>query len=266
LTDTGKCVRVKIKKMLRNESDYMEYLLGFDQKNEWISTENGFVSYPLGSAVLMFVSNDPPESHPLLAAFHGDESFREHLRQCVEYVLVAVDERSAIERLYTYFDSNPEFLRYNTSKAKRLFRKGDHGLESHIFMVAEELAPLLFEELEEMAEAGLHVRTCEYCGKYFVPFSSRTLYCDRLVGETGKTCKELAAREKYEQKIAEDEGRALFNRRCKAYAMRVHRDPTRFSEEEYHAWRDYAELSLKAYMQGKLSLELLKMVLELPEK
>ncbi len=244
----------------------MEYLLGFDRKNEWIGTEDGFVSYPLGSAVLAFVSGDPPESHPILGAFQEGEKFREELRRCVEYVFVKKDSRSGLERLYTYFEEQPEFCEYNMSKPKRVFLKGDHGLVSHIFMSSDKLAPLLFEELEEMAGAELSVRVCEYCGKYFVPFSSRTLYCDRIVGETGKTCKELAAREKYEHKIAEDEGRTLFNRRCKAYAMRVHRDPERFTQEEYHAWRDYAEMALKAYQQGKLTMDVLKMVLELPEK
>jgi len=244
----------------------MNCRMSFDYKYEWVDTGEGFLAYPLGSALLACISGDKPESHLLLRDAMPDKKSAALLREWVDAVLVTQDERTALMRLRDLCEARPRPGKNAVLKAERRFYEGEAGLESRLFLCCDDCAALLFASLEQMAEAGLTVRRCEYCGGYFVPFSSRTLYCDRMVGDTGKSCKELAAREKYENKIADNEGRTLFNRRCKAYAMRVRRDPVRFNEEEYRAWKDYAELSLKAYSQGKLSMELLQMVLELPEK
>jgi hypothetical protein len=243
----------------------MEYLLCLEEKMEWLDGEDGFMSYPLGSALLACVSGDDADTHPLLAMWKRDEESCRQLRAWTEEVLLPGETERPLERLERIYADNGNAALTSGVTLNRIFRREGEKTVSHLFFAAASPVPLLLLELEKMAEAGICIRKCDYCGKYFVPFSNRTLYCDRMVGETGKTCKELAAREKYENKIAADEGRALFNRRSKAYAMRVHRDPERFSEEEYRSWKDYAEVTLKAYAQGKVSLDVLQMVLELPE-
>lgn len=52
-----------------------------------------------------------------------------------------------------------------------------------------------------------------------------TVYCDRFDSNAGKTCKEQAAKIRYEEKSAADEGRTLYQRHAKAYSMRVTRSP-----------------------------------------
>ena len=115
-----------------------------------------------------------------------------------------------------------------------------------------------------MAQHNIKLKKCAYCGSYFRPFFTRTVYCDRLVGETGKTCKELAAKEKYEKKIAADEGLSLYQRRNKAYAMRVSRTPEIYKDAEYQAWKTNAEVAVKQSVDGELSLGEIKSYLRLP--
>ena len=74
------------------------------------------------------------------------------------------------------------------------------NITSRLFVGSDDLQAVLLTELEEIAQQNVRLKKCAYCGRYFHPFSSRTVYCDRLVGETEKSCKELAAKEKYERK------------------------------------------------------------------
>ena len=139
-------------------------------------------------------------------------------------------------------------------------------IESRLIFGSDDLRTVLMTELEEMAAQNIPVKKCAYCGGYFIPFSSKTVYCDRTVGETRKTCKELAAKEKYEKKIASDEGLSLYQRRNKTYAMRVSRSPAVYKDTEYQAWKTEAEAAVQRYINGDLSLEALEFVLELPKR
>lgn len=123
---------------------------------------------------------------------------------------------------------------------------------------------VLLTELEEMAQQNVKFKKCAYCGSYFQPFLCRTVYCDRLVGETGKKCKELATKEKFKKKITADEGLSLYQRRNKAYAMRVSRAPEIYKDKDYQAWKKKAETTVKQYVDGALSLEELTQLLAIP--
>ena len=138
------------------------------------------------------------------------------------------------------------------------------NITSRLFVGSDDLQAVLLTEIQEMAQQNVNLKKCAYCGGYFQPFSSRTVYCDRLVGETEKTCKELAAKEKYEKKIAADKGLSLYQRRNKAYAMRVSRAPEIYKDSEYQAWKASAEAAVKRYVDGELSLEGLTHILEIP--
>lgn len=142
--------------------------------------------------------------------------------------------------------------------------KPPEDITSRLFLGSDDLQAVLLTEIQEMAQQNVRLKKCAYCGGYFQPFSSRTVYCDRLAGKAGKTCKELAAKEKYEKKIAADEGLSLYQRRNKAYAMRVSRAPAIYQDAEYQAWKQAAEAAVKQYVDGTLDLEHLTQILEIP--
>lgn len=138
------------------------------------------------------------------------------------------------------------------------------NITSRLFVGSDDLQAVLLTEIQEMAQQNVRLKKCAYCGGYFQPFSVRTVYCDRLVGKSGKSCKELAAKEKYEKKIAADEGLSLYQRRNKAYSMRVSRAPEVYKDVEYQAWKQAAEAAVKRYVEGDLALEDLTQVLKIP--
>ena len=121
-------------------------------------------------------------------------------------------------------------------------------------------------ELLEMVEQGIELKKCEYCHRYFIPFSSKALYCDRSVGDTGKSCKELAVKEKHEKKIAADDGLKLIRQRIKTYDMRVRRTPAIYTDAAFQIWKAQAENARNRYVNGELTYEELAALTQLPKK
>ena len=131
---------------------------------------------------------------------------------------------------------------------------------------SDDLGAMLLTELLEMVEQGIELKKCEYCHRYFIPFSSNALYCDRLVGNTGKSCKELAIKEKHEKKIAADNGLKLIRQRIKTYDMRVRRTPAIYTDAEFQTWKAQAEDARDRYVNGELTYEELDTLTQLPKK
>ena len=130
---------------------------------------------------------------------------------------------------------------------------------------SDDLAATLLTELLEMVEQGIKLKKCEYCHRYFIPFSSKALYCDRSVGDTGKSCKELAVKEKHEKKIAADNGLKLIRQRIKTYDMRVRRTPAVYTDAAFQAWKTQAEDARNRYVNGDLTYAELDVLTQLPK-
>ena len=131
---------------------------------------------------------------------------------------------------------------------------------------SDDMTAALLTEVLEMVEQDVHVQKCEYCHRYFLPYSSKARYCDHISGATGKTCKELAAKEKHEKKIAADEGLKLLRQRIKTYDMRVRRAPTVYTDAEFQTWKAHVEQVRDLYVDGKLSFRELDTLTLLPKK
>ena len=71
-------------------------------------------------------------------------------------------------------------------------------IESRLIFGSDDLRTVLMTELEEMAAQNILVKNVPLAAAILSP-SSKTVYCDRTVGETRKNLQELAAKEKYEK-------------------------------------------------------------------
>lgn len=310
--------------------------IGFDRKIEYIDTGDKIVEYPLGTALLTFLSTDFDrylgqltnengkftgsdsaealksqtvadlgDIHPFLGSvllpitFEADplvwlerkletlKKMQADLAHVVDAVLLMdAQKNTPLQRLCMLQSQETLLAARFTSLSdvmrveRRVYVNGrvfepilSHVQEmpppktvtSHLLVGSDDLQAVLLTELQEMAAQNIKLKKCAYCGGYFQPFSIRTVYCDRLVGETGKTCKELAAKEKYEKKIAADEGLSLYQRRNKAYAMRVSRTPEIYKDADYQVWKATAEAALKRYVDGEITLEMLDESVKLPK-
>lgn len=128
---------------------------------------------------------------------------------------------------------------------------------------AKDLRILLYLSFEYMVSQGTAFRRCLNCGRYFIPFSVHTCYCDRPAGE-GKTCKSYAAKANYSKRLQADEGRSFYVKQNNAYQMRVRRSPELYPQEEYRLWQTRVRSLLEQLDRGEVSWEAFQEQAKLP--
>ena len=142
---------------------------------------------------------------------------------------------------------------------------GELAIEAAICYASDDLRTLAFMEFEHMVTENLGVRRCENCGKYFLPFSVVSRFCDRI-GSDGKTCKEHAIRLRYNEKLQADTCRAAYVKNNNAYQMRVRRDPENWPQRDYLLWKAAAREALDAAAAGTISEDKCLEAVALPER
>ena len=114
----------------------------------------------------------------------------------------------------------------------------------------EELAAYLVNKY--LAE-GVRFRKCKYCGKYFgVTTKHNPDYCDRKVGATTKTCKEVGPLRLYEKRKLDNPAMRVYKRSYKAHNARVRYGI--MTKEEFAKWSEEAREKRDLCVAGKLSL------------
>lgn len=146
-----------------------------------------------------------------------------------------------------------------------LDKVADSNLSAYTFYCSDDICALVFLEFEYMCTEGYVIRKCGYCGRYFLPFSAVSLYCDRPVGGEGKTCKDIAAKEKYNRKVNSDAAKKLYTRLNNAYQMRCSRAPSVYRPESRFAWQDMAKRLLSEVEAGAMTFEAFEEAIQLPE-
>lgn len=140
-------------------------------------------------------------------------------------------------------------------------------LSLEIFITSRSIAALIFYEFDCLCIRNLPIRKCENCGSYFLPFSSASLYCERIIDtETNRTCKDVGAMRKYNQNVSTNAAKALFRRVANAYQMRCKRAPTCYPRAEYEEWKDMAADALEQVEQGLLDFSDFSEKITLPDR
>lgn len=138
-------------------------------------------------------------------------------------------------------------------------------LSAFLFCCADDICALVYLEYEYMCTLGYAIRRCGYCGRWFLPFSVVSLYCDRIVEGRGKSCKEVAAAEKYNRKVNSDAAKKHYTRLNNNYQMRCTRTPELYPAEERKKWQRMAKALLKDVSSGMLSNEDFAEAIKLPD-
>ena len=84
---------------------------------------------------------------------------------------------------------------------------------------------LLAFEYSHMKETGSRIRICENCGRFFIPENrSDEKYCGFLFDEdSGKTCKDVGAERKWQQKVDESPALKRYRKKYAALGMAIKR-------------------------------------------
>ena len=149
------------------------------------------------------------------------------LRRYAELQRKDLRYQSLVEGLYLalsprfHISSNHKIYRYGGAAAPIPVRK---KLEGHTYMATDHLDALTIWEFEMVCANEIPLRRCAYCNRYFLPYSVVSCYCDRPVeGKGGKTCKEIGAMSRYQQKVNRDEAKKLYRKVCNRTQMAAQR-------------------------------------------
>ncbi len=109
---------------------------------------------------------------------------------------------------------------------------------------------LLYRYLQE----NLHLRKCKYCGRFFATHGHTKLeYCDRLIENSTKTCREMGSLRLYEQRQMEDPAVREYKRSYKTHNARIRYGL--MTREEFTAWSVEARAKRDKCTAGELSLD-----------
>ena len=109
---------------------------------------------------------------------------------------------------------------------------------------------LLYRYLQE----NLHLRKCKYCGRYFATLGRTKLeYCDRLIENSAKTCREMGSLRLYEQRKMEDPAMREYKRSYKTHNARIRYGL--MTREEFTAWSIEARAKRDLCVAGNLPLD-----------
>lgn len=127
-------------------------------------------------------------------------------------------------------------------------------------------------EIDLMNRSDQHFRCCNLCGRYFVPFSPKSIYCHHPNPQhEGKECRKIGAILMHQDKIKNFPMYEKYSKASKTYTKwkceNRRGQPIEIEREiksKYSAWSETARKSLVDYAEGRLSQETLEEALTLP--
>ena len=144
-----------------------------------------------------------------------------------------------------YHNLSPRF--YITSCKKKL--------SGHTYMVTDDLPSLTLWEFEMVCANEVELRRCHHCGRYFLPFSSVSCYCKRpLPDQPEKTCQDIGAVSKFQNKVNGDAAKELYLKTCNRLKTWVSRNASLYPDANkgYINAQYEAKVQLEQVRSGEL--------------
>jgi|GEM_PF-1156064 len=119
----------------------------------------------------------------------------------------------------------------------------------------DNLSSFLYFDFFRGLRQGYIPKRCEHCGKYFLLTSGRYYdFCERVVkGANGKTCRDIGAHKKYEDKCKSDPVWLAYNRAYKAHYARLLKK--KMTKSEFLTWSTWAVEYRDAALAGKVRID-----------
>lgn len=151
-------------------------------------------------------------------------------------------------------DQHKEFAeRYNIDVNKLITRTQIPTFINvgYVFCTTQEILEL---EFTKMLEMDMRFRKCQRCGKYFIMKGNYdTKFCDRVAEGETRSCQELAAQERYKQKVADNAALPIYSKYYKRYAARV--KVRQIQEADFKKWKFQALVKRDECTNGIITVE-----------
>ena len=118
---------------------------------------------------------------------------------------------------------------------------------------------LVYMALMDLVKYGKrNLSVCQNCGRYYLQYSGKELYCDLPNVDGSPTCKTYASRKAYDERVIEDIAELTYKREYQRRITQVYRadkDVKTQMQNEYQEWKTNARRQLKMYRENKITKE-----------
>lgn len=143
-------------------------------------------------------------------------------------------------------------------------------LTAHTYQSTDHLEALVLWEFDYLSANNIALRRCDHCGRYFIPYSVTSRYCDRPAEDRpGKTCKDIGAASKHQQDVNQDAAKALYkkiNNRVQTWASRHEAQYPNARQTNYRNWQYDAQSLLEKVEAGEIDYDEFTEALDRPPK
>lgn len=115
-----------------------------------------------------------------------------------------------------------------------------------------DLYHLLFLEVLKMAEAGVQIRKCRHCGRYFVVTNLNMKYCFQVADGEESPCNIIGSKSAFDDKVESDLALKLYNRSYKTHYSRINGDT--FTKDHFQKWKKEAKTKLGEVRNNQLDI------------
>lgn len=103
-----------------------------------------------------------------------------------------------------------------------------------------------------------NISVCQNCGRYYLQYSGKEIYCELPNQDGSPTCKSYASRKAYDIKIVEDTAELAYKREYQRRMTKVYRASEvakPVMRMEFNSWKDKARKQLKLYRENKITAD-----------
>ena len=120
---------------------------------------------------------------------------------------------------------------------------------------SNELGDILFIILSQLIQNNDQIRTCQNCGRYFIPNKLNEIYCDFL-HKDGTTCRNKGAGQTYKKNLENIPGLLEYRRKYNKKFNAVSRNKQdKKLKEDFEKWKKSAQVEIKKFKQNIITAE-----------
>lgn len=154
---------------------------------------------------------------------------------------------------YTYSDKMKEYENMSFDDIIKNLSYDTVLLKVSDVYTSKFLGDIAFVILNQIIQNDLIIKTCQHCGRYFVPNKSNEIYCDRVY-EDGRTCRELGALKTYKENLETNPGLLEYRRIYNKKSNRVSRNKQdKNLKKEFNIWKKNAQTQIKRLKKNEIT-------------
>lgn len=189
------------------------------------------------------------------------------------FILQATQENLTIlhntkmETSTIYLVDNKEIFNKTENELYSVLADKQYRIDKITVNIPLSIESILYFTLCQIIENKLKFKTCNTCGKYFLPRNSVVNYCDNIAPGSNRTCKELGRKYAFNKNNTAD---PLLERYYKIYYRKstlARRNPDIVEYvKDFNSYKDNGKRKIEEYKKGKLSKEDFKKWLDKKDK